>query len=494
MKRGIPYIISIALLYLASCAKVPADYSDEKGQLRIMPDYTDVVVPENIAPLNFYIVTDASDYITVFSTANSKYARRGRTVCVPLRRWRTLLADREIKVQVFLKSADKKWTACRPFSIKASASIDRYVSYRQIPPSFKQYESIRLRQRDISTFRDRVFYSNSMVQRSFNGQGQCVNCHSFRNYNADEMQFHTRQYKGGTLLYHNGELQMVDMKADGMVSPGVYPAWHPTHDFIAYSTNNTLQAFHTVSDNHIEVFDSESDLILYDINGNKVSTILSTPNRLECFPAWSPDGRMLYYVAADFPEIPKGEKRSEYLTRVYDQLKYDIYRIPFEPESATWGESELVYSASAQGKSATLPRISPDGKRLMFTMGEYGVFHIWHNDADLWILDLDGFSARNLREINSSDTESYHSWSSNGEWVIFGTRREDGGFTRLYISHANADGSFSKAFTLPQRNPWSNTELLTSYNVPELTRTPVRLSARRLARFVRNASVKKVQQ
>lgn len=480
------------MLALASCSVVPENPEMGKGKVRIMPDYSDVIVPENIAPLNFYITADADRYITVFSTKSGEFVRRGRTVAVPVRKWHRLLSEGQVTVRIYLKDSGK-WFMGKPFTITPSSPIDRYVSYRQIPPSFKQYYNIRLRQRDMSSFKDRVFYSNSMVQNTSNGQGQCVNCHSFRNWETDDMQFHTRQYRGGTVIYHDGELKMVDLKTERTISAGVYPAWHPTHNLIAYSTNSTMQSFHTVSDNHIEVFDSQSDLILYDIDANKVSIIRNELDQLECFPTWSPDGRMLYYVSASIPQVPQGEERSEFVARIYNQIRYDIYRIPFDPDSRIWGSPELVYQASAQGKSATLPRISPDGKTLMFTMAEYGVFHIWHSDADLYTLNLENGEVRELYEINSTNTESYHSWSSNGEWVIFGTRREDGGFTRLYISHANPDGTFSKAFTLPQRNPWSNIDLLTSYNIPELTRTPVRLPARRLARFVRNATVKKAQ-
>ncbi|MCQ2111400.1 MAG: hypothetical protein MJY79_07900 [Bacteroidaceae bacterium] len=486
-------IMTLAACLLASCAKVPAEFQEPGNAIQIMPDYKDVTVPSNIAPLNFYIMSDAARYVTQFKAGSQSYTRRGRTVAIPLRRWRSMLSDGPISVQVFAKSPeDGKWVGYRSFSITPSSEIDRYVSYRQIPPSYQQYEDIRLRQRDMSSFHDRAFYSNAMVHRPADGQGQCVNCHSFKNYGTDDMQFHTRQYKGGTIIYHDGKLRMVNIKNPATSSFGVYPAWHPTHDLIAYSTNSTMQAFHTVNDNHIEVFDSESDLILYDLKANRVSIVSNDPDQLECFPTWSPDGKMLYYVSAKCPKVPEGADRTEYLASVYEQVRYDIFRKSFDPETKTWGPAEKVFDASSQNRSATLPRISPDGKRLMFTLGEWGVFHIWHKDADLYMMDLETMQARAIAEINSQDTESYHSWSSNGEWVIFGSRREDGGFTRLFITHANQDGTFSKPFTLPQRDPWSNTHMLTSYSVPELTGAPVRLSARKLTRFVRHADVESV--
>ena len=70
-------------------------------------------------------------------------------------------------------------------------------------------------------------------------------------------------------------------------------------------------------------------------------------------------------------------------------------------------------------------------------------------------------------ELNSDDTESYHSWSSNGKWVVFSSRRLDGRYTRLYIAHFDGEGHFSKPFLLPQKKMSYNDLRLRSYNIPE---------------------------
>lgn len=49
-----------------------------------------------------------------------------------------------------------------------------------------------------------------------------------------------------------------------------------------------------------------------------------------------------------------------------------------------------------------------------------------------------------LKEVNSSDAESYHSWSSNSRWFVFSSRRDDGLYTRLYIAHASPDEQIGK--------------------------------------------------
>ena len=131
--------------------------------------------------------------------------------------------------------------------------------------------------------------------------------------------------------------------------------------------------------------------------------------------------------------------------------------------------------------SATLPRISPDGRYLMFAMGAYGCFHIWHKDADLWLMDLTTGETRNMEEINSKDTESYHSWSSNGRWVVFSSRRDDGGFTRPFIAHVDKNGKGSKPFELPQEDPDYHRQFVKSYNIPEFMRGPVSYSPQSFA-------------
>jgi hypothetical protein len=117
----------------------------------------------------------------------------------------------------------------------------------------------------------------------------------------------------------------------------------------------------------------------------------------------------------------------------------------------------------------------------MFALAEYGVFHIWHRDADLWTIDLKTGEARNMEEINSPDVESYHSWSSNGRWVVFSSRRYDGNFTRPFFAHIDKDGRGTKPFELPCADPDYHRQFMRSYNVPEFMRGPVTIRPQEFA-------------
>jgi len=114
-------------------------------------------------------------------------------------------------------------------------------------------------------------------------------------------------------------------------------------------------------------------------------------------------------------------------------------------------------------------------------MGKYGVFHIWHKDADLYMLNLVTGQIRSMKEINSPDTESYHSWSSNGRWVVFSSRRDDGNFTRPFIAHIDKNGHGGKPFELPCADPDFHRQFMKSYNIPELMKGAVKTSPQSFA-------------
>lgn len=489
----ITVILFILQLILASCVKkAPGEYLQIQDKPVIYPDFTDITIPSNIAPLNFNVLDHADKVITRFAIGQESFTAGGVTISFPIRKWRKLLSTgQKISVEVFVLRGDT-WSRFQPFHLNVANDIDPFISYRLIPPSYESYELLTLNQRDLTTFKERVIYSNALLQKE--DQGQCVNCHHYKNYSTANMQFHSRQYLGGTVLVVNNQIRKIDLKTDSTLSAGVYPAWHPTHDYIAYSTNKTKQSVHTLNPDKVEVQDQESDLILYNINTNSVSIIENDPDQFECFPAWSPDGKTLYYVSAYY-KYGFGPDRLNHIIMNYKQFHYDLYSKSFDPETGIWGTPVKLIDAAAIKKSITLPRVSPDGKYLMFTMGEYGVFHIWHKDADLYLMDLSDGSYRALTEINSNNVESYHSWSSNGRWIIFSTRRDDGNYTRLYLSHLGDDGFFSKPFPIPQKNPDYHSLLLLSYNIPEFMTQAVTITPHQFARAIKkNETTKAVFQ
>lgn len=477
------------LLYIGCCMalvgcaspSVPETFTETNRLPKIYPDYTDVTIPINIAPLTFQLDEAADGMIARYAVGDEEIICEGKAQ-PETDDWRRLAGKAKggaITVDVYARQADQ-WTHYKPFSIFVSPdSIDSYLSYRLIFPSFVSYEALTINQRCLENYDESVIYDNMLC--SFEKDGQCINCHHYQQYNPKRMQFHARQNNGGTVVAYDGRIKKVDMKNDSILSAGVYPAWHPWLNLIVYSTNKTFQNFHTVDHNKIEVYDLQSDLIAFDVERGEVTNLENDSTELEVFPAWAPDGKTLYYCSAHFEKKDSTRSRnSEIVTRA-KELKYNIYKKTFDPETMAFGPRELVFSADSLGKSATLPRISPDGRYLMFALAEYGVFHIWHHDADLWMIDLQTGETRPAEEINSPDTESYHSWSSNGKWVVFSSRRDDGTYTRPFFAHIDKDGHGTKPFELPSAEPDYHRQLMKSYNIPEFMKSAVTIKPQEIA-------------
>ncbi|MBR4898391.1 MAG: PD40 domain-containing protein [Prevotella sp.] len=486
MKRAIHFLpFYLFTLLLCSCGtSLPENCTESKDLPRIYPDYIDVTIPVNMAPLTFELDEEADDMIARYAAGNEEIICEGKAQ-PDVDDWQQLISNAlqtpnsNITVDVYARRSDQ-WTHYKPFSIYVSSdSIDSYLSYRLIFPSFVSYESLTINQRCLENYDESVIYDNVLC--SFEKEGQCINCHHYQQYNPERMQFHARQNHGGTVIAYDGKIKKVNMRNDSILSAGVYPAWHPWLNLIVYSTNKTAQEFHTVDHNKIEVFDSQSDLIAYDVEKGEVTNLENDTTEFEVFPAWAPDGNTLYYCSAHFEKKDTTLSQSAEVVKRSKELKYNIYRKSFDPETMTFGPRELVFAADSLDKSATLPRISPDGRYLMFTLAAYGVFHIWHHDADLWLMDLQSGETRPAEEINSSDTESYHSWSSNGKWVVFSSRRDDGTYTRPFFAHISADGRFTKPFELPSADPDYHRQFMRCYNIPEFMHGPVTIKPQTFA-------------
>ena len=476
------FAIIIVALSLTACGnQIPATYAESEESPAIYPDYTGVTVPINIAPLTFE-PDGKSDGIVARLTAGDEEIICGGTKVQPdFDDWHRLTEcakGQAIKVEVYIQK-DGQWTKFKPFDIYVSPdSIDPYISYRLIAPSYITYEELTINQRCLENYDEEVIYDNMLCQNPVDGQ--CINCHSYQQYNPERMQFHARQYQGGTVIAYDGKIRKINMTSDSILSAGVYPAWHPWLPLIVYSTNKTMQTFHITNPDKIEVFDTESDLIAYDVERNEVTNIEKEATEFEVFPTWAPDGKTLYYCSAHF-EFKDTVSPGVELIQRFKEVKYNIYRKRFDLETKTFGPRELVFRADTLDMSTTLPRVSPDGRYLMFTMGKDGVFHIWHKDADLYMLDLANGKVHCMDEINSPDVESYHSWSSNGRWVVFSSRRDDGNFTRPFIAHIDKNGHGGKPFELPCADPDYHRQFMKSYNIPELMKGAVKITPQSFA-------------
>jgi Tol biopolymer transport system component len=233
----------------------------------------------------------------------------------------------------------------------------------------------------------------------------------------------------------------------------------------------------------MEVFDLASDVVVYDIENKAILSAASllTKDAFETFPSFSPDGQSLYYCAA--PALPMPQQ--------YDSIRYAIYRVDFNEAQGRIGtQTDTIIPNDTY--SASFPRISPDGRFLMYTETGYGQFPIWHKDAEIRMIDLTTKQAIDMSVLNSDDTESYHSWSTNSRWVVVSSRRDNGVYTLPYFAHIDAQGAPSKPFVLPQEHPDKYDNSLYSYNLPELVSGEVTISPYAIQHAATNVAAEQV--
>lgn len=487
MYKKIYYALLVASqLMLYGCKKTyvaPKDYTYAQDSLVIFPDYQNIIIPSNIAPLNFQIKNEGQNILAEICAGNKTMVipeNSDHEIVFEEQEWKELLKEEHgkgISVHIFIET-NKGWIRYPDFIMHvAPEKIDRYLSYRLIEPGYELYRQMGLYQRDLESFNTKTIYENNRVNDEENNH--CINCHNYQNYSSEKMLFHVRSKHGGTIIADDKRIEKKDLRNDSILGPAVYPSWHPKMNSIAFSSNMTGQSFHILDQEKVEVVDGESDLVYFNADKQSIKNILKTKTDLETFPCWNPQGDKLYYCVAHVPQLDSLNQEESYLYFLnhYKEIKYNIMSLDFDPKKESFSNPQLVVDCSAEGKSASVPRISPDGKFLLFTKGDYGQFHIWHKSSDLWVKNLQDSTTYALSAANSKDVDSYHCWSSNGRWIVFSSRRDDGNYTRLYIAYFDKKGKAHKAFMLPQESPQENILLLKSYNVPELTKDALKWSA-----------------
>jgi len=477
-------VSAILLIFVINgCSQKPGGDVKNTGELaRIEPDYTDITIPQNIAPLNFIIKEDASAYFVSFTGDSGKaieVTSKDGIIRIPEKKWSGLLKenyDKELRIDIYTRDCDGNWSKFNTITNMVSGDpIDPFLSYRLLYPGYEAYTDLYIKQRSMSSFDEHSLVENTILDEN------CINCHSFNPKSQEDFLFHVRGALGGTYFFHGGTLRKLNLKTSDMQYNATYPRWHPSGKYIAFSSNRTIQFFHSSDPKKVEVADLASSLILYDIGGNKVSqvNVAEKAEHMDTYPEWSPDGNFLYFCRAD----QVGQETS------YQDIRYNLCRMPFNQEDGSFGAMEIIYDAASMNRSVSFPRISPDGKYLVINLHDYGCFPIWHKDADLYVIDLGSMIPSRL-DLNSTRSESYHSWSSNNRWMVFSSKRGDGLTARPYIAFIDGEGKSRKPFILPQKNPEFYNNCLKTFNIPELSQNRISLSPGEIRKTALSTEVK----
>jgi Tol biopolymer transport system component len=388
-----------------------------------------------------------------------------------------------LAIEVYVQGQDGRWTRFADQRVAvAEEEIDRFLVYRQLGADHNLWSEISIRQRDLSAYDDICVLDNESFAKG------CVNCHTFLNNGTERFLMHIRPgrieagFGYGMLLALDGGVTMADTRSPRNPKPGAYASWHPSGNLIAFSVNKVRQFFHTRRTEVRDVLDLASDVAVYHVDTGRVTSTpkIALPEAMETYPGWSHDGRYLYFSRApilwsDDSELPPER---------YHEVRYSLMRIPYDAASDSWGDVETVLSADDMGMSLTQAKCSPDGRFLVLSATDYGCFPVYHEEADLYLLEIATGRAERMA-CNSNRTESWHSWSGNGRWLAFSSKRLDGLFARPFFTYVDDDGAAHAPFELPQKDPLYHDSLLKNYNVPELVRSPVPLVREKLARVIR---------
>lgn len=472
--RRIKLLLLFCAILSTSCGEKITPNTHIGSDINIYPDYKGVTIPCNIAPMNFNVLEDGHFALLIKGeeeTITIK-ARNGH-FDIPAKKWRAMLSNNMGKQLEFtIMSKDGTiWRAYNPFTMNiASEPIDSHLAYRLIVPG-EQWHHMGIYQRDLTTFEQSPIYENHLTNYN------CVNCHTFHSRNPEKMIFHMRAKEAnGTALIEKGKVRKVNTKTDEMLSNLVYSYWHPEGRYLVASTNTIYQSYFYHSADRMEVYDAASDVVVWDteqgvIVGNKT---IASPDHMETFPTFSADGRRLYYCVAD---------NVDSLNQNIDKLRYSLCAVDFDPTTGRVGEKvDTLFNARTDGRSISMPRISPDGRHLVVNIMKWGNFSTYHSDSDLYRLDFASGELHALDVINSSESEGSHSWSTNSSWLVFSSRREDRLFTQPHFTYVDSEGRFHKPFVLPQRNPLKfYRDNFYAFNLPELIAGKVEVKPRDIA-------------
>ncbi|MHC4310480.1 MAG: hypothetical protein ACYSSN_11075 [Planctomycetota bacterium] len=272
----------------------PEDCTSIDREPTIFPDYTETILPPNIAPTNFIINEEGKAYYVQISSEKGRDIEifsQSPNIKIPIKSWKNLLEqNREQPLFITVLVKDKKdiWSRYAPIENKiAKEDINTHLVYRLMKPLYQYWDKLGIYQRELSSFDERPIVLNSTMGKN------CVNCHSFHNYNPERMIFHMRAGAVGTsmMLAYDNEIHKVDTSTSFNHATS-YRSWHPNGKVIAFAFNTVKQIFHAQGKN-LDVYDRVSDLLLYNVQTNTITTSpkISTSERMETYPEWSPDGK-----------------------------------------------------------------------------------------------------------------------------------------------------------------------------------------------------------
>ena len=298
----------------------------------------------------------------------------------------------------------------------------------------------------------------------------CVNCHSFSNDGrvmGMDVDSSTGD-KGGYTIAPVQARTVIEKEQvftwssynPGRITNGLFARVSPDGRYVISSVNENIFVTNYLDVRYLQTFyPTRGILAFYDRTTGKIAALpgADNPEYVQSNAAWTPDSRSLIFIRAKaMDHIPPGPRPLKANDPNEIQIKFDLFTIPFN--DGRGGEAKPLPGASANGMSNSFPKISPDGRWIVWVEAANGL--LMRPDGKLYIMPLSGGRPRRM-DCNLSNMNSWHSWSPNSRWLVFSSKANTP-YTQMFLTHIDEQGNDSPAILVP-----NSTAANRAVNIPE---------------------------
>ena len=508
MKARYRGLLLAALLALSACEKASAPAplafpSESSGGIEIQYPLEGTLFPPDIVAPTF-VWSDKTAGVTIW-TVLLRFDDKGDVLRFPTTepRWRPSVADwAEIKRRSVRRDAEVAIVGVGPGEKAVSSASVRFrtstdpvgdsIFYREVPLPFisavQDPSRIRWRFGGVdSQTAPPIVLENLPV---------CGNCHSFSgdggvlgldvDYGNDKGAYAILPVSRQMVLNDEKIITWSDYKkGDGEATFGLLSQVSPDGRYVI-STVKDRAVFVATPDIWFSqlFFPIKGILVVYDTEKGTFKALpgADDPEYVQSNPTWSRDGKSIVFartkaykkdVVANATSVLLSEKDVPEFVNNKEPFKFDLYRVPFN--DGRGGKAEPIEGASHNGKSNYFAKFSPDGKWIIFCKAEN--YMLLMPDSELYIIPAEGGEARRLR-ANTPRMNSWHSWSSNGRWLVFSSKANTA-YTQLFLTHIDEQGESTPPVVLDRFTGSDR-----AANIPEFVALPAESIAKITEQFL----------
>ena len=307
----------------------------------------------------------------------------------------------------------------------------------------------------------------------------CANCHSFSSDgktlgmdmdgpDGDKGAYAIAPIQAEMAITHDEIItwNSFEDKPEGHRTIGFLSQISPDGQYAVTTLNEEVYVANFTNYKFLQVFyPTRGILAYYSVETGRMKALSGAddPKYVHCDGVWSPDGKTIVFARAEAKDAYiDGKKRAAYPNDPAETpMQYGLYRMPFN--GGRGGEAEPIEGASNNGMSNTFPKVSPDGKYVVFVKCKNG--QLMRPDGRLWIVPMEGGVAQEM-ECNTTLMNSWHSFSPNGRWMVFSSKVNTP-YTQMFLTHLDEEGRSTPPILVSNATASNR-----AVNIPEFVNIP----------------------